>query len=283
MSSLTSSRWCDVIAKRALVGIAAVAAYVAVGLTTPGGPTRPLFDAIGPQQPYHWVNPPPLYADGNVMPQSATVPVRLGPRGSEAQSIATPESQAALIVKEGTFAPRTGETQVSVRIEPFDPATFGAPPREPGPPPRQLRYDGNAYTFTATYPRSKAEAGLTKAATVVLRFPILATKIFRRDGERWTDTGATPIGASLQIFGDTTALGTFVAVGPPLDEEGEEEKKSFPTALVVSVSAGVVAVAAAVVARLRARSRRRGRGRSVRTRPKPPPGPSGRGPSPRPR
>lgn len=255
------------IPKRALVGLGLVAAYVAVGLAGPGGPTRPLLDVGPPMQPYQWMNPPPLYADGNVVPHAVTIPVRIGPRGSEAQSIATPEGQAALIVKEGTFAARAGETQVSIRIDPLDPATFG-------PPPRGLRYDGNAYTFTSTYARSKADAALTKAATVVLRFPILATKIFRRDAERWTDTGATPIGASLQIFGDTTQLGTFVAVGPPLDPGEEEEEKSFPTALVVSIAAGVVAAAAAVVARLRSRSRRRARRGSTRPRPRAgPPGP----------
>lgn len=239
-------------------------AYIGAGIVSPFGPSRPLLDAIGPAQPYQWVNPPALYRDGNVAPHSVTLKVRLGAAGSESQSLATPDGQAGLVLPDAAFAARAGEKSIAVKIEPLDPATIA-------PPPRRTRFDGNAYRFTATYDTSGAEAVPAKPVSLVMRFAILATKIFRRDGDRWTELDATPLGGSLQIYGDTPALGTFVAASPPLETP---EKKSFPTALVISIAAAVIAAAAAFAARLRARSRR-APSRAARRRP-PPRGQAGR-------
>ena len=234
--------------KRALIGAALAAAYIVAGITAPFGPSRPLLDAIGPAQPYMWVNPPPLYRDGNVAPHSVTRKVQLTAAGSQAQSLATPDGQAGLVFPDGAFSARAGEKTISVKIDPLDPATIG-------PPLRGTRFDGNAYRFTATYDSSRAKAVPAKPVTLVLRFAILATKILRRDGNAWTELDATPLGASLQIYGDTPRIGTFVAASPPLDT-ATKTKKNFPTALVVSIAAAVVAAAAGVAARLRTRSRR---------------------------
>lgn len=246
--------------RRALWGVAAAAAYVAVALLLPGRPIRPLFDITTPQ-PYQWVNPPAIYAPGNIPPKPSTHTLELIATGSVAASFATSDGQAAIVLKEKTFAPRAGEKQVTITIAPLDPATVG-------PPPRGQRYDGNAYRFTALYARSRVEAALTQPATVVLRFPIVATKLLRRDADRWTDLMANPVSASLQIFSDATKLDVFVAVGPPLHTPAPEKK--FPVALVISIAAAVVAVGAGLYARLRGRKRRR-MAKKPRPRPKGPP------------
>jgi len=236
--------------KRFLIGGAIVAVYIAVGVTAPFGPTRPLLDAIGPQQPYQWVNPDPLFAGGNQVPHSVTLTVQLKASGSETPSLATPDGQAGLVLPPASFPPKTGETKISVVVDPLDPNTIG-------PAPTGMRYDGNAYRFTATYATSKATPALAKPVTVVLRFPILATKIYRRDGAAWTELASTPLGGSQQIYADTQMLGTFVAASLPLEDT--TPKKSFPTALLISIGAAVVAAAAGFAARLRAKKQRRAR------------------------
>lgn len=241
---------------RAIVGAAVLAGYVAVALVTPGGPTRPLFDGIAPPAPYRWVNPPPDFAPGNGKPESASHDLALGASGSDASSIATPDGQAAIVLKEGSFAARKGEKTVVIRIDPLDPATFGRPPSE-------QRYDGNAYRYVAAYKSSGEEAKLTQPATVVLQFPIVSTHLLRRDGNAWTDLKANPVSASLQIFATSATLGVFVATGPPLPES--EPSRGFPTALVISIGAGAAAVVAGLVTRMRQNKRRRARAKSKPT------------------
>jgi len=235
--------------RRALWGLAALVAYVAVAVWMPGSPSRPLFDAVGPPQPYKWVNPPPEFASGNQKPESVSHDVVLGPSGSDAASVATGDGQAAIVLREGTFAARSGQKAVVMKIDPLDPAPIG-------PPPQGLRYDGNAYRFTATYKQSGQDATLTQEATVVLQFPIVATTLLRLDGSTWTDLKANPVSVSLQIFSKTDKLGVFTAAGPPLDTRSPAKKK-FPAALAISLGAAVAAVVAGLIARTRARKHRR--------------------------
>jgi hypothetical protein len=239
--------------RRALIGAAVLAAYVAVALAIPGAPSRPLFDIQGPPEPYRWVDPPPEFAQGNKSPEGTAHDLALGASGSEAASIATADGQAAVVLKEKTFAPRSGEKFVVIRIDPLDPAPIG-------PPPSGLRYDGNAYRFVAAYKRSGEEAALTQAATIVLQFPLVSTHLYRRDGAVWTDLKANPVSVSLQIFANSDRFGTFVAAGPPIKDS--RPKKGFPTAIVISVGSGVAAVVAGLVTRMRGRTRRRARARS---------------------
>ena len=119
--------------RRALWGAVALAAYVAVAIWSPGSPSRPLFDVVGPPAPYRWVNPPPEFAAGNLKPESATHDLILGAAGSDAASIATGDGEAAIVLKEGTFPPRTGEKAVVVKIDPLDP-----------PPPPDIAGSGDA-------------------------------------------------------------------------------------------------------------------------------------------
>ncbi|MFY9586058.1 MAG: hypothetical protein WAT66_01240 [Actinomycetota bacterium] len=231
--------------KRASIGLLIGAAYVVVALVAPVGPVRVLLDAGTPQQPYQWVNPDPLFAAGNTRPHNVTLTIEMDAAGSTSPSLVTPDGQAGLILPPGAFATKAGETKIALLVEPLDPKTIGSPPT-------RTRFDGNAYRFSATYEKSKAPAVPAKAVTVVFRFPILATKILRRDGETWKELNATPVGGSQQIYADTPTLGTFVAASLPLETE---KKKSFPTAIVVSVAAAVVAAIAGLFARLRGRKR----------------------------
>jgi len=236
--------------RRALWGAVALGAYIAVVVWMPGSPSRPLFDVSGPPPPYRWVNPPAQFATGNSKPESTTHDLILGAVGSDAASIATGDGQAAMILKEGAFAPRKGETTVVFRIDPLDPATIGVPPSG-------LRYDGNAYRFLAAYKKSGVEAKLVQPASVVLQFPIVATALLRRDGNAWTDLKASPLSVSLQVFATTTQLGVFVAAGPPIPTETPKSKRKFPAALVISLGAAGAAVIAGLFARTRARKRRK--------------------------
>jgi hypothetical protein len=236
--------------RRALWGAVALAAYVAVVVWMPGSPSRPLFDVSGPPPPYRWVNPPAQFAVGNSKPESTTHDLILGPAGSDAASVSTGDGQGAIILKEGAFAPRKGETAVVFKIDPLDPATIG-------PPPSGLRYDGNAYRFLAAYKKSGVEAKLVQPATVVLQFPIVATRLLRRDGTVWTDLNANPVSVSLQVFATTTQLGVFVAAGPPIPSGTPKSKTKFPAALVISLGAAAAAVIAGLIARTRARKRRK--------------------------
>ena len=234
--------------KRIAIGVVVVATYAVMALVVSGPAVRPLFDSLGPAAPYRWITPPTAFAATNQRPDSHTQTLPLGKGGSSAATISTGDGQASVIFRDGAFAPKSGETAVVIKIVPSDPIPIG-------PAPAGFRYDGNAYTFTATYKKSGADATPTSAATIVLEFPLVATKLYRRDGAVWTDTKATPVATSLQIFSTSLRLGTFVAAGPPLN--GKIPKKSnFPTALVISVAAAFAAVVAGLVARLRARNRR---------------------------
>ena len=232
--------------RQAAWGLILAIAYVAVALWTTG-PSRPLFDGGAPLQ-YRWVCPPGAFAATNQPAQKGNQTLPLTATGTGAASIATADGQAAVVPKDGTFAPRHGDTKVVVNIVPSCATPLG-------PPPAGRRYDGNAYAFTATYEPSGVDAKLTQPATIVLQFPIVATTLLRRDGNSWTDLKASPISVSLQIFTTTSTLGTFVAAGPPLDT-GLGPKKKFPAAIVISIGAAVAAVVAGLFARMRAKRRR---------------------------
>lgn len=239
--------------RRVLLGGLILAGYIAVAIVMPGAPSRPIFDIQGPPAPYRWVNPPPEFAQGNMKPESAAHDLPLGASGSDAASIATPDGQAAVVLKEGTFAPRKGEKTIVIRIDPLDAATIASPPSG-------LRYDGNAYRFIAAYKLSGEEAKPVLAATAVLQFPLVATHLLRRDGNVWTDLKANPVSVSLQIFATTTQLGVFAAAGPPLADD--TPGRGFPTALVLSIGAGGAAVVAGLFTRMRQNKRRRSRAKS---------------------
>jgi hypothetical protein len=197
--------------RRALAfGLGAAALYLGAALLTSGLRTavvRPLYDGLAPPPPYNWVNPPADLEEGNTRPQGTTSEVEFVPEGSKPMSVNTPDGQAVLIFQLGSFEPREAQTAVSVRITPRDAA--------PLPEPDGLAIDGNAYVAEATYVPSGERAPLATKASIVLRYPTHATEVLRLAGNRWTSLGGEAAPASLQLFADTTELGTFAAAGPP--------------------------------------------------------------------
>jgi hypothetical protein len=228
-----------------------VGAYVAaVALSMSGGwPARLLFDGVGPPNPYAWVSPPPDRAANNQKPQSARQSVKLTAEGSSGLSVSTPDGQASLVAPKGAYPPTAGQGSVLITITPSDPAPLG-------PPPADLVYQGNAYTFDAGYQPSGDPAALGQPVSVLLQYPIHATVILRRDGQTWTRLKSTPVPASLQIFADTTKLGVFVAAGP---------KPATKPNLLPYISGGAILLAgvAGLIARRRQNRRREAAARAA--------------------
>jgi hypothetical protein len=186
-------------------GLAAAAVYLGIAAATwPAVPALILYEGFGPPPPYHWVKPPPDLASGNQPAPAGAGRIALTPAGSRPASIATEDAQAVAVFPEGAVDAQPGQTWIDVRLTPLDPATLGSPPRG-------FRYDGNAYRIEAAYAPSGRAAPLRHAASVIMRYPVHADEIFRRDGQTWTPLKAEVVQATLQVFGSTAQLGVFVA------------------------------------------------------------------------
>lgn len=245
-------------ARRVIWGLLAASAYLVAAIGLAGnGPVLPLYDTGPiPNEPYRWVKPPAEFAAGNIPPEGTKQEAAMTDVGTVAAQIITADGQAAFVLREGSFAPRLGEIVVLVEIEPLDPAAIDEPPSG-------VRYDGNAYRVSATYAKEGVAAELVNPATVVLRSPLGGTRLLRhQEGAGWTEISAQPVAASLQVFGETNALGVFVSAQTI-------HAKPYPW-LWVSLGASVVASGAALVAarilrrRKLARAPRRDRRRAAR-------------------
>ncbi|MEX2555771.1 MAG: hypothetical protein WEB06_09075 [Actinomycetota bacterium] len=231
-------------ARRLVWGLLAVGAYLVIAIGLAGnGPVLPLYDSGPlPIEPYRWVKPPPEFATGNIPPEGTKQEAAMTDIGTVAAQVITPEGQAVIALREGSFTPRLGEIAVLVEIRPLDPATFGEPPEG-------VRYDGNAYRITATYAKEGAPAALANPGTVILRSALGGTRLLRhQEGEGWIEISAQPVAASLQVFGETNALGVFVAAQTI-------HAKPFPWVW-VSAGASVVAIGAGWFAAGRIRERK---------------------------
>ena len=169
---------------------------------------RPLYDGLAPPAPYRYVNPPPDLAEDNETPLRAVGTLLLGEEGSGARTVATADGQALVVFADGAVPPRNGEEEVSVRVTPFD-----TTPLPPGP--GDLEITGNAYRVEAVYAGSNDAVELREPATVVLRYPIHATVMLGLSGSRWQRLESQVAEASLQLFAETTQLGTFASAGVP--------------------------------------------------------------------
>lgn len=267
-------------------GAAAIAAYLGAAIVTLGPgrlPLRPFFEGTAPPQPYRWVKPPDGATNAGFDPASGEGTLELGPKGSQAGNISTVDGQALVQFFEGSILARSGETKVDVKVEPVDAATLGEPP--PG-----LAYDSNAYAVTATYAGSGEEAEFAAdecpvgqnpklCPTLVMRYAMGATDLFRRDGDAWVSLGgSTPAQLSLQIFAEVPGAGTFVAAGPPSPGQAGSKLSEY---LAIGLG-GLAVIIATIAARSKSFRRRfRRRKRTVvtgplrarttpRARPKPP-------------
>jgi hypothetical protein len=194
-------READVV-KRIAFGFCAVALY-AVAVAVTHVPVRPLYDGSGPPLPYNWMKPPSGFK--NTKPKPFSQNVDLGPKGIVGANLATSDGQAVLITPEGSFPRHGADKSVHFRFVPLDPSTI-KPPAKPKP-------QGNAYRITATYEPSGANAVPTQPITVLLRYPATAATVLRLNGTSWTMLKSQNLASTLQIYANTTALGTFVAAG----------------------------------------------------------------------
>ena len=140
----------------AVAGLISIAAYVALAaLSGHLSPLArgPLLDGIGPPQAYRWVSPPPDLASGNQPPSSGVFHVPLDPNGSRPEVFVTSDNQATVVVPKDAFDGKPGQIEVTLKVDPLDPATLTSPGKH-------LTIFGNAYRMQATYQPSGDEAPL---------------------------------------------------------------------------------------------------------------------------
>jgi hypothetical protein len=234
------------VSRRAAIvaGVAAVAAYA--GLAMVSGHLSPLargplLDGIGPPQPYRWVNPPPDLAADNVAPSAGVFPVPLAPGGSEAQAFVTSDDQVTVVVPEGTFKKRPGQIEVTLTVNPVDPATLASPGKG-------LDVFGNAYRFSAAYVPSDDPATLALPLDVTLMYPVtldlhaaLHQVHTSADGTTWIAQEGSDSLAQQQAEGPLPQLGYAMVAGdrrvPPAQRDGGG---STSIAIVLIVLAGCI-------------------------------------------
>ena len=227
----------------ALVGLGLAAAYALVCLTTlrlTGHEVRPLFEGIGPDSPYRWVNPPKEFAPGNVKPDPSSTDVELQANGSKAAGLLSSDSQLVINLDAGAVPPKAGDNLVTVTIVPLDPAKLGrlTPPMRP---------DGNAYRVEMTYkPSGEPVAGLTAPGNVLVVVPEPAdTVLFSPDGQAWQELDSqheSGTGAESSTF---TSPGYYLAgTSRPPPSPVASSSRGYSTVVVV----GAVALLAIVLA-----------------------------------
>jgi len=187
-------------------GLAAAAVYLGVALLSWPGPVRLLYDGLVPLPAYRWVRPPAALAHDNQPPDSAEAVLGFGPQGSPAVEVTTDDDQAIATFPAGAVAPRADGSPVRVTIVPVDPAALPAAPSG-------SRFDGNLYRIDASYVNSNTTAPLLRPVTVVLRYPLHARRMLRRDAQ-WTVLPTTVVIASQQLLAATDRLGNFGAAAP---------------------------------------------------------------------
>jgi hypothetical protein len=228
-------------------GVVAAGFYIlsAVLVATIGQPVLPLFDGLGPPQPYRWVTPPPAAAATNEPATPGTGEVAL--KGPPQNFTVTTEDGQAVVAGLSTAWERLPRQSVTVNITPLD-------PQDVGPPPRGLIFDGNAYMVEATYSPSGEESVLEDKVQVILRYPRRANVLLEATDSGWRRLESFVVRPSLQVYAEVQELGTYVAAGPP---PRVHRRSLLPW--IASGAAGVVVAAAGVAFYLRRSKTRRPR------------------------
>ena len=194
-------------------GVALVLLYLVVVGVRYGpeiAPGRLILDGVAPLTPYRWLHPPSELARGNQLPAAGAATLAFGPSGFLAASVATDDGQATISLNDNVIGPQAGETSVRVMITPIDPASVA-------PPSPDMRFDGNAYRFSAVYTLSDRPAQLQKPVTIVLRYATAATQMSRATtvGSNWSTIKSTNYPGSLQVLvADSETLGIFTTLAP---------------------------------------------------------------------
>jgi hypothetical protein len=209
-----------VVSRRSAIvaGVVSVAVYaVLAALSGHLSPLArgPLLDGIGPPQPYRWVAPPPDLAPDNQAPSSGVFHVPLDAGGSAQSAFVTSDNQVTIIVPEGAFVSKPGQIEVTLIVDPLDPATLASPGAG-------LTIFGNAYRFRAAYQPSGDKAPLKLPLDVILLYPVtpnLHASVHQLhaspDGKTWTAQEGSDSLAQQQAEGPMPTLGFVVVAGEP--------------------------------------------------------------------
>jgi hypothetical protein len=218
------------------IGAVVLALYVLVSLATLAlshQHVRPLFEGIGPNAPYQWVNPPKAFAATNVTPHPTETDIPLGPSGIPQAGATSSESQLLLNLPAAAIPARAGATTVHVRITPLDPGKLG-------PAPAGLKPDGNAYRVDLTYrPGNEPITTLAKPGNIIMVLPDPGvTLLFSTDGLAWERLPTQQVGGPANLGSTFSRPGVYLGAEPP----GSSPSKSS------GGNGGVITVAAITVA-----------------------------------
>lgn len=235
-------------------GLGVAILYVAAAVASVGLldlPSRPVFDGLAPLPPYRYVDPPPELEELNESPLDGSGTIDLGPDAGAA-TVATGDGQALVSVPQGAFQPPegTGPDVVEVSITPLDPASLG-------PPPVDVRFDGNAYRVVATHTATEDPATPRRPLIVFLRYPLHSDRLLHWSGAAWERLPSNTILPSLQVWAETVELGEFVAAAPGSATPappGSAGPHWVTLAILAAVAALAAAVAGVVVRRQTSRS-----------------------------
>jgi len=198
--------------RRAALGVAGAAivvGYVATTLLTgawSGRQVRPLFEGVGPAQPYQWVKPPPQFAATNVAPRPGVNDIPFVNGQTPAAVAATPDGQFIVNFSAKAFPAHTGDTSVHVITTPLDPSTLG-------PMPANRHADGNAYKIEYAYAPSKAPVGTLNApADVIMNAPSpTVAMLYSSDGVVWKELSSQQVGGPSTVGASFAGPGYYLA------------------------------------------------------------------------
>jgi hypothetical protein len=236
-------------------GVAIVIAYVgalAITVAVRDARVRPLYDGFAPPSSYRWVDPPAFFAAGNEKPGPVTSTVALGPSGSQAAGIATPDGQFVIDLAGGAIAPHGSDRRVDVAVTPIDPKHLPTVPLH-------LRANGNAYRVAMTYePSNTPVAALARPGTLLVELPEVGTQLFRSDDSRhWTTVSSRAV-SSTQLSLSAAFSAPAVYVGATnLPELAGSTGSAGNHSLALGIGVGVLALLLVVVGAFVARRVRR--------------------------
>jgi hypothetical protein len=200
---------------------------------------------------YRFVDPPALFAAGNVSPQDRTATIALGAGGSAPAGIATPDGQFVIDLGRGAIAPAASATTVAVRITALAPRHLRALPNG--------RSNGNAYRVDMMYqPTGVNVARFAKPGTLLIETPELASALYDSpDATHWSALASRPSAPrELRLRAQFPAPGYYLAgtllpeLAAPVAPHTHHSRLVFDLVVIV-LAVGVVAGAGVVVLRRR--------------------------------
>jgi hypothetical protein len=245
------TRW-----RGSLIALLVVSSYLVAAAATVllrGDHVRPLYDGFVPPSSYHFVDPPSFFAAGNVQPQPMSATIELGPGGSKAAGIATPDGQFVIDLAAGAIGPSNGDTSVAVHITPLAPSQVPAVPQG-------LRANGNAYRVDMTFaPSGQPVRAIAVPGTLLVEIPELGNNLFlSSDARTWTPVASQVLPPrQLSLTASFTAPGTYLAATslPELATPSSSSHGAIALGIGVGVLALVLFGAAFFVVRRRGRRR----------------------------